>query len=329
MNIHRFLPTLAGSIILVVGGFINVQPAQGAELKEPILPLVVKNEVNLDKVHLGRLLFNDKRLSGDNSISCASCHDVTKGGADQLALSKGVGGARGMVNAPSILNSGLNFRQFWDGRAATLEEQIDGPLHTEHEMKSNWPQVIDKLKQDQNYMSLFTKIYNNGLQSDNVKDAIAEYERSLTTPSRFDHYLLGDQTALSPEEIKGYNLFKKYGCVACHQGVNIGGNMYQLFGVMGDYFKDRGNITTADFGLFNVSQNESDRYKFKVPSLRNVAMTAPYFHDGSAKTLRDAVRVMAKYQLGRAIPEADEELIIQFLNALSGEVPSQEQGATK
>lgn len=195
-----------------------------------------------------------------------------------------------------------------------------------NEMNSDWPQVIAKLNKDQNYINLFGKLYNDGIQGNNIKDAISEYERSLITPSRFDKYLLGDKTALNESELKGYDLFKKYGCVACHQGINIGGNMYQLFGVMGDYFKERGNITNADLGYFNVSHDERDRHKFKVPSLRNIALTAPYFHDGSAKTLHDAVRVMAKYQLGRTIPEADEELIIQFLNALSGDMPNQEQG---
>ncbi|MGB4876493.1 MAG: cytochrome-c peroxidase [Candidatus Competibacter sp.] len=326
MNTHRFLLALAGLAILTVGGFTDVQ---SAELKEPIHPLSVKNDLNPDKVSLGNLLFNDKRLSGDNSISCASCHDVSKGGADQAALSKGVGGALGSINAPTVLNSSLNFRQFWDGRAATLEEQIDGPVHMKNEMNSDWPQVIAKLNKDQNYINLFGKLYNDGIQGNNIKDAISEYERSLITPSRFDKYLLGDKTALNESELKGYDLFKKYGCVACHQGINIGGNMYQLFGVMGDYFKERGNITNADLGYFNVSHDERDRHKFKVPSLRNIALTAPYFHDGSAKTLHDAVRVMAKYQLGRTIPEADEELIIQFLNALSGDMPNQEQGVKK
>ena len=192
-------------------------------------PLSVKNDLNPNKVSLGNLLFNDKRLSGDNSISCASCHDVSKGGADQAALSKGVGGALGSINAPTVLNSSLNFRQFWDGRAATLEEQIDGPVHMKNEMNSDWPQVIAKLNKDQNYINLFGKLYNDGIQGNNIKDAISEYERSLITPSRFDKYLLGDKTALNESELKGYDLFKKYGCVACHQGINIGGNICLLY----------------------------------------------------------------------------------------------------
>jgi len=323
MTIHQVFATVCSLILLTLsGGMI----AKSAEINEPIQPLKLRQDLNLEKVNLGRSLFNDKRLSRDNSISCASCHDINKGGVDQLPVSKGVGGALGTINTPTVLNSSLNFRQFWDGRAASLEEQIDGPIHLKHEMDSDWPTILTKLQQDQAYADLFKKLYKNGLQSENIKDTISEYERSLITPSRFDRYLLGQKDAIKENEIKGYELFKRYGCVACHQGVNIGGNMYQLFGVMGDYFKDRGNITTADLGHFNVSKDERDRHKFKVPSLRNVALTAPYFHDGSAKTLRDAVRIMAKYQLGRNMPEKDEELIIQFLQSLSGELPVQAKG---
>ncbi|MGB2680105.1 MAG: cytochrome-c peroxidase [Candidatus Competibacter sp.] len=323
MTIHQVFATVCSLILLTLsGGMI----AKSAEINEPIQPLKLKQDLNLEKVNLGRSLFNDKRLSRDNSISCASCHDINKGGVDQLPVSKGVGGALGTINTPTVLNSSLNFRQFWDGRAVSLEEQIDGPIHLKNEMNSDWPTILTKLQQDQDYVELFKKLYKNGLQAENIKDAISEYERSLITPSRFDRYLLGQKDAIKENEIKGYELFKRYGCVACHQGVNIGGNMYQLFGVMGDYFKDRGNITAADFGHFNVSKDERDRHKFKVPSLRNVALTAPYFHDGSAKTLRDAVRIMAKYQLGRSMPEKDEELIIQFLQSLSGELPVQAKG---
>lgn len=323
MTIHQVFATVCSLILFTLSG---VMIAKSAELNEPIQPLKLKQDLNLEKVNLGRSLFNDKRLSRDNSISCASCHDINKGGVDQLPVSKGVGGALGTINTPTVLNSSLNFRQFWDGRAVSLEEQIDGPIHLKNEMNSDWPTILTKLQQDQAYVELFKKLYKNGLQAENIKDAISEYERSLITPSRFDRYLLGQKDAINENEIKGYELFKRYGCVACHQGVNVGGNMYQLFGVMGDYFKDRGNITTADLGHFNVSKDERDRHKFKVPSLRNVALTAPYFHDGSAKTLRDAVRIMAKYQLGRNMPEKDEDLIIQFLQSLSGELPVQAKG---
>ena len=153
-----------------------------------------------------------------------------------------------------------------------MEDQIEGPIHAQFEMNSNWELIISKLEQDQLYKTLFNKVYKNGIQAANIKDAIATYERSLITPSRFDSYLRGDNNALNQDEIKGYELFKKYGCVACHQGKNIGGNMYQVFGVMGDYFKDRGSVSIVDYGVFNITHDEQDRYKFKVPSLRNIAM---------------------------------------------------------
>ncbi len=284
---------------------------------EPIQPLP---QMNLDvaKVELGRRLFHDKRLSGDNSISCASCHGLDTGGVDGLRVSKGVGGAEGGINAPTVFNSGLNFSQFWDGRAPTLEAQVDGPVHASLEMDSNWPDIIAKLQEDQTYQSAFRKLYPEGMQSQTIKDAIATFERSLLTPSRFDQYLRGDENAISEEAKKGYEHFKSYGCIACHQGVNVGGNMYQYFGVMGNYFEDRGNITAADLGRYNVTGKEQDRFKFKVPSLRNIALTSPYFHDGSVQTLENAVKVMVKYQLGRSMPEQDLKSIIRFLNSLTG-----------
>jgi cytochrome c peroxidase len=165
----------------------------------------------------------------------------------------------------------------------------------------------------------FQAIYGDGLQPRNIQDAIATFERSLVTPSRFDRYLRGDSGAISEQEKRGYELFKSYGCVACHQGVNVGGNMFQTFGVLGNYFKDRGNETEADLGRYTVTQNELDRHVFKVPSLRNVALTAPYFHDGTAPTLEAAVDVMFRYQLGREAPAADKTAIIMFLKSLTGE----------
>lgn len=170
-------------------------------------------------------------------------------------------------------------------------------------------------------LKAFKDAYPDGLQAKNIQDAIAAFERSLITPNaRFDKYLRGDQTALSADELQGYRLFKQYGCIACHQGINVGGNMFQQFGIMGDYFKQRGNLTEADLGRFKVTNNPADKHFFKVPSLRNIALTAPYFHDGSARTLNDAVDVMFKYQLGRSAPAQDKELIIQFLHTLTGEL---------
>jgi cytochrome c peroxidase len=209
--------------------------------------------------------------------------------------------------------------QHWNGRAASLEEQIDIPVKGKSGMGSNWPEIISKLSQDQDYLRIFSALYPDGLQSRNIKDAIATFERSLATPSRFDRHLKGDANAISADEKKGYALFKSYGCIACHQGTNVGGNMFQRFGVMGNYFEDRGGITKADYGRYNITGREEDRFVFRVPSLRNVALTPPYFHDGSAKTLEAAIGVMAQYQLGAILPDQDRDLIIKFLQSLTGE----------
>jgi len=298
---------------------IAFAPAGAQLLNEPIQPLPQKLDLDAGKVNLGRALFHDKRLSHDNSLACASCHDLAKGGVDGRQFAVGIKGQVGPINTPTVLNAGLNFRQFWNGRAATLEEQAAGPVHNPGEMGSNWDEVLGKLGQDQKTVELFKTVYADGLQPRNIQDAIATFERSLVTPSRFDRYLRGDANAISEDEKRGYQLFKNYGCVACHQGVNVGGNMYQTFGVLGNYFKDRGNITDADLGRYSVTKNELDRHVFKVPTLRNIALTAPYFHDGSAQTLEAAVDVMFRYQLGRPAPAADKASIISFLKSLTGE----------
>ncbi len=289
-----------------------------AHASEPIEPLPLQVELDPAKVALGKLLFHDPRLSRDDSISCASCHRLDHGGADNAPVSTGVDGAKGPINAPTVLNSGFNFRQFWDGRAASLEDQAAGPVHNPIEMGSNWEQVLEKLARDASLTAQAAEVYADGLNGANIVDAIATFERSLITPSRFDRYLRGERSAISTDEQRGYQLFKDYGCIACHQGINVGGNMYQVFGVMGNYFDKRGGATKADLGRYNVTGLESDRHVFKVPSLRNVALTAPYFHDGSAATLDDAVDVMFRYQLGRSAPAADKALIVQFLNTLTG-----------
>jgi cytochrome c peroxidase len=288
-------------------------------LDEPVKPLPEKLNLDGRKVALGRILFHDKRLSKDNSLACASCHDLAKGGVDGRQTAVGIGGQVGPINTPTVLNSGLNFRQFWNGRAATLEEQAAGPVHNPGEMGSNWKEVLGKLGQDRKLISQFDSLYDNGLQPANIQDAIATFERSLLTPSRFDRYLRGDSSAITEEERTGYQLFKNYGCVACHQGVNIGGNMFQTFGVLCNYFEDRGKLTDADLGRYAVTKRESDRYVFKVPSLRNVELTAPYFHDGSAQNLEAAVDVMFRYQLGRTAPATDKASIIKFLKTLTAE----------
>ena len=220
-----------------------------------------------------------------------------------------------------MLNAALNFRQFWNGRAASLEEQVDGVVQNPVEMGSKWDDVVVKIAREPKYRDAFAAAYKDGVTKVNIQNAIATYERTLITPnSRFDRFLLGDRNAITEEEKAGYVKFKQYGCIACHQGVNVGGNMFQKFGVMGDYFNQRGNRTDADMGRYLITGDEGDKHVFKVPSLRNVALTAPYFHDGTAKTLEDAVDVMFRYQLGRVASKEDKAAIVKFLNTLTGEV---------
>lgn len=291
--------------------------------EQPITP--IPDSLNLDqrKVELGRRLFHDKRLSRDDTVSCASCHDMKLAGADALPVAMGVANQRGTVNSPTVFNSAFNFSQFWDGRAATLEEQAEGPVHNSIEMDTNWHDVIGKLERDPEYVREFKAIWSDGIKPAHLQSAIAEFERSLITPdSPFDRYLKGDSQALDASARKGWDLFRDLGCIACHQGVNIGGNMYASLGVMGDYFVDRGTpLVKSDMGRFNVTGREEDRYRFKVPTLRNVARTAPYFHDGMVEKLEQAVEKMARYQLGVDLVTADRDALVAFLVALNGRLP--------
>jgi len=227
-----------------------------------------------------------------------------------------VGGTKALMNTPTVFNSSNNFVQFWDGRARSLEDQIDGPIHNTFEMNTNWIDIIEKLKKDKFYPKIFKEIYQEELNKLNIKNAIVEYEKSLITPSRFDKYLLGDNTAISQKEKEGYALFKKYGCTSCHQGKNIGGNLYQKLGVFKQYFRSE---NTQNLGRYNILKTQSSKHVFKVPSLRNIALTYPYLHDGSIKTLEAVIQLMATYQLGRKIPKKDISKIEAFLNSLTWE----------
>ncbi|MBK5551890.1 MULTISPECIES: cytochrome-c peroxidase [unclassified Pseudomonas] len=294
--------------------------ATGAPLDEPLKPLPAAPQQNPLRVELGRQLFNEPRLSVNGSLSCASCHRLETGGADNKPFSIGFNGQPVAMNTPSVFNATLNFRQFWNGRADTLETQVHEVVQSPSEMGSNWEHVVQTLATDPTYKTAFANAYPDGVTMGNVQNALASYERTLLSAnSRFDQYLLGNTDILTLDEKYGYLRFKDYGCISCHQGVNIGGNMFQKFGVMGDYFQARGNLTESDLGRYLVTKDEEDRNVFKVPSLRNVAVTAPYFHDASAKTLEEAVDVMFKYQLGRVPSAEDKALIILFLKTLTGE----------
>jgi cytochrome c peroxidase len=274
------------------------------------------------KAALGEKLYNDKRLSGDGTVSCASCHDLALGGSDQEVVSDGIRGQKGGINSPTTFNSALAFVQFWDGRAPTLEAQAGGPPMNPVEMGSaGWPQIVEKLNKDKALRKEFEAVYPEGLNEKTITHAIAEFERTLVTPnSKFDKYLKGDQAALSAEEKHGYEVFVEKGCATCHVGELLGGKSYERMGRHGDYFAARGGqLTDADNGRYNVTKDEKDRHAFKVPTLRNVARTFPYLHDGSKKTLREAVDAMAVYQVGGPLTEQETQDVLKFLETLTGE----------
>jgi len=308
--------------LLLIASLLAAAAGSNADpLNEPIKPLPLDFAQNPSRVAIGRRLFQDARLSINGRVSCASCHNLAKGGADDRGRSIGFNGQLTAVNTPTVLNAALNFRQFWNGRAATLEDQVDAVVQNPTEMGSKWTDVVTWISSDAVYHRAFAAAYGDGVTRANIVSAIATYERTLITPnSPFDRYLRGDTHAISAEQKAGYQKFKQYGCIACHQGVNVGGNMFQKFGVMGDYFARRGNPTDADLGRYLVTRDEADRHVFKVPSLRNVALNAPYFHDGSAATLGEAVDIMFTYQLGRHASAADKTAIVQFLNSLTGQL---------
>ncbi len=320
MSMARFSVLIAALACAAVAHGQSVSVVR-VMLDEPIRPLPQKLEFDAGKAALGKRLFFDTRLSRDGKISCASCHDFAKGGADGRARSAGVDGRIGPLNSPTVFNSGFNFRQSWIGAANSLEDLINVAIGSADILGSSWDEILARLLADAALVQDFKHVYPEGLTRRSATDALAVFERSLVTPSRFDAYLRGDANAISAEEKQGYAKFKNYGCVACHQGMNIGGNMFQLFGVMRAYLKQDGAAHESDLGRYLVTKRDSDKYVFKVPSLRNVALTAPYFHNASAKTLEEAVDVMFKYQLGRYAPREDKALIVKFLNTLSGEVP--------
>ncbi len=303
--------------IAATTGMEGAAPAQARSSLEPLRAIVAPAGNDARVIALGRRLFHDPILSRDRDVSCASCHPLATGGSDNLPRSIGTAGAKGDVNAPTVFNSFLNVAQFWDGRAPDLPTQVDGPLTNPVEMAADWPMVLTRLNAS-DYRQEFLSIFGEGPTPALVRQVIAAFERSLaTTGSRFDRWLGGDDGALTEDETRGYALFKSYGCASCHQGAAVGGNMFQKFGFFGNPFEERGQTLAADLGRFNVTGRESDRYVFKVPSLRLAVWTPPYFHDGSVADLREAIAMMGRYQLGRDIPPAEIDLIVAFLATLA------------
>ncbi len=293
-----------------------------ALFKPALLPLSdqPRSAVDQAKVDLGRALYYDARLSKDDSISCNSCHNLEAYGVDNEQFSPGVGGHLGGRNSPTSYNAYAHIAQFWDGRASTVEEQAKGPILNPVEMAMPSAEaVIKKLKGIEGYEEMFEKAFpesDKPMNYNHVGLAIGAFERNLTTPSRFDQFLNGSNDALSAQELKGARVFVTKGCVSCHSGTLLGGQTYQKLGAVKAWPSDK------DTGRFEVTKSEADKMMFKVPSLRNVEKTGPYFHDGSSKTLADAVEKMAWHQLGQKLSDAETDALVAFLKSLTGEIPS-------
>ncbi len=290
------------------------------------------NPVTPEKVELGKMLYYDPRLSKSGLISCNTCHNLATYGVDNLPTSVGHRWQLGPRNAPTTLNAALHVAQFWDGRAKDVEEQAKGPILNPIEMAMDSPEeVIKRLRSIPQYVELFKKAFPNEkdpLTYDNVAKAIAAFERTLMTPSRFDKFLKGDLNALTKKEKEGLKLFMQIGCASCHNGPALGGTTFQRFGIVEAYWNATREYVTLDkptmpmdVGRFAVTHKEEDLYVFKVPSLRNISRTYPYFHDGSVWNLEDAVQIMAKVQLGKKLSKDQLDKIVAFLKALDGEIP--------
>jgi cytochrome c peroxidase len=308
--------------LVAVLGFSLVSPVSLADKlifkDEPIKPIEPVVVTEPDKVELGKKLFFDPRLSRSGFISCNSCHNLSMGGSDNLPTSIGHNWQKGPINSPTVLNSSMNIAQFWDGRAANLQEQAGGPIANPKEMASSHTLALDVIRTIPKYVAEFTAIYGSGdITIDQVTNAIAAFEETLVTPnSRFDLWLKGNDNALTEIELAGYQKFKQVGCVACHNGAAVGGTSFQKMGIVEPYVTD--NPTE---GRVAVTGKDADRFSFKVPTLRNVELTYPYFHDGAYWKLEEAVDVMARLQLGNTLSDLDIKSITAFLKTLTGDQP--------
>ena len=285
---------------------------------EPISPLPTHvTQLDSNKVALGKLLFFDTILSSDQTISCNSCHNFKHGGADPRPVSLGVQDREGNIQSPTVYNSRYNFKQFWNGRSHTLKDQASGPITTHEEMDMRPEKLLERLNSNHLYLNKFKKIYHRPkITMPDVIDAIVEFEKALITPnSRFDCYLRGE-LELNEQELKGYATFKSLGCITCHNGINIGANSFQKLGLFKPYpyhskYPDR----------YTLTHKEYHKNVFKVPTLRNITLTAPYFHDAKAKTLDEAVKLMALHNLGIKLTQEEADSLVSFLKTLEGDYP--------
>ena len=308
----------------VVDAFPNLlTTSQGMFTVLPTKSEIAGNVVTQEKIDLGKKLYFDNRLSKDNTQSCNTCHNLNTYGVDNKSFSEGNDGELGGRNSPTTLNASLHIAQFWDGREPNVEAQAGGPILNPVEMAMHSEkEVMTKLSNIEEYKTLFAKAFPESedvFTYTNLKNAIGAFERQLLTPSKFDKYLAGDNSALTDAEKEGLNTFIDAGCIACHSGALLGGSMFQKFGTFGDYW-ELTKSKKIDNGKFDLTQKESDKYIFKVPSLRNIEKTYPYFHDGSVNDLQEAVSIMAKLQLNKDLTDQESKSIVTFLNTLTGEL---------
>lgn len=312
---------LASTVVALAGSDL-LQEAKESFEPLPEKPLFKKeNPGNPAKIELGKMLYFDTRLSRSNVFSCNSCHNLAGGGVDNNSLSTGHGWKVGGRNAPTVFNASLHATQFWDGRAADVEEQAQGPVLADVEMASSKDLILKRLGSIPEYVKLFSEAFSNDKEPLNYKNmaaAIGAFERTLLTPSRFDEFLKGNEDALSSDEKKGLSVFMDKGCVTCHNGVAVGGESFQTFGVVNDPPED----LTIDKGRFEITKDKDDMRAFKIPSLRNIELTYPYFHTGSVWDLKEAVRIMGWSQLGEKLTGEEVDAINDFLKSLTGERPN-------
>lgn len=307
----------ADSILLVAKNIFQPLPAEAVNPDNPVTP---------EKVALGKALYYDNRLSMNNTQSCNTCHNLATFGVDNRPTSPGDNGKPGTRNSPTTLNSALHFVQFWDGRMKDVEEQAGGPVMNPAEM--NMPsekEVMARLSKDEKYKTMFAAAFpesKDPMNFESMRKAIAAFERTLLTPSKFDKFLLGDNHVFTAQELKGFETFMSTGCNACHVGPLMGGNMFQKYPLFGTHQELTGS-TVDDFGKMQATQNEADKYMFKVPSLRNIAETWPYLHDGSVKELDKTVSLMAKAELNKELTPEQTADVVAFLKTLTGEVPAE------
>lgn len=321
MDRHHLAKLIGVLIYLITSTNLVVA---GDYIAEPITPIPESVPYQAEQARLGKALFHDTILSIDNKLSCVSCHNLKKGGMDNLPHSPGANNSITETNTPTVLNSIFNFRYHWDGRSKHYHQLLQQMISDPSIMGNTWVNVVQRIQDKSDYNNQFNALFDDGVTKSNIESVLHEYQKTLITPnSRFDKFLMGDDNALTSEEKEGYRLFKTTGCISCHQGINIGGNLFEKIGIYKSYFAEKSNLSPADYGRYNLTGLEEDKFVFKVPSLRNVALTAPYFHDGSKATLEEAIEAMAIYQIGQPLAKTHVSQIKAFLETLTGELPTE------